>query len=105
VTAGHGRADWMPRGDIMADEQDRTMQIVTNLDRAGIEKKLAQARQLAEAFNLSDVKQLLTDVNGKSPAELQDIIERSVSGLIGKDEYGRLQDILELVELNLKNIS
>jgi hypothetical protein len=89
----------------MADENDRTMQIVTNLDRAGIEKKLAQARQLAEAFNLTEVKQLLTDVNGKSPAQLQDIIERSVSGLIGKDEYGRLQDILELVELNLKNIS
>jgi hypothetical protein len=88
----------------MADEHDRTMQIITNLDRAGIEKKLAEARQIAEAFNLDQVKNMLSNVNGKSAAELQDIIERSVSGLIGKTDYARLQDLLELVELNLKNL-
>ncbi len=88
----------------MADEHDRTMQIITNLDRAGIEKKLAEARQVAEAFNLNQVKDLLSNVNGKSAAELQDVIERSVSGLIGNPDYARLQDLLELVELNLKNI-
>jgi hypothetical protein len=88
----------------MAEDHDRTMQIVMNLDRAGIEKKLAEARQIAEAFNLTQVKDLLSNVNGKNQAELQDIIERAISGLIGKDEYGRLQDLLELVELNLKNL-
>jgi hypothetical protein len=88
----------------MADEHDRTMQIVTNLDRAGIEKKLAEARQIAEAFSLAKVKELLSSAGGKSAAELQDIIERSISGLIGKPEYARLQDLLELVELNLKNL-
>lgn len=88
----------------MADENDRTMQIITNLDRAGIEKKLAQARQTAEAFGLTQVKDVLTNVEGKSATELQDVIERAIAGLIGKEEYGRLQDLLELVELNLKNI-
>ena len=88
----------------MAEEHDRTMQIITNLDRAGIEKKLGEARQIAEAFSLADAKQALSDVAGKSPDELQDIINRAVSGIIGKPEYGRLQDLLELVELNLKNI-
>jgi hypothetical protein len=88
----------------MADEHDRTMQIVTNLDRAGIEKKFAQARQVAEAFSLDDVKNTLANTEGKSAAELQDVINRAVSGLIGKEEYGRLQDLLELIELNLSNI-
>jgi hypothetical protein len=88
----------------MADEHDRTMQIVTNLDRAGIEKKLAQARQIAEAFSLNDAKNALTNTEGKSAAELQEMINRAVSGIIGKPEYGRLQDLLELVELNLQNI-
>jgi len=88
----------------MAEEHDRTMQIVTNLDRAGIEKKLGEARQVAEAFSLDDAKGVLSDVSGKSAAELQEIIDRAVSGIIGKPEYGRLQDLLELVELNLKNL-
>jgi hypothetical protein len=88
----------------MAEEHDRTMQIVTNLDRAGVEKKLAQARQIAEAFSLDDAKNALTNTEGKSAAELQDMINRAVSGIIGKPEYGRLQDLLELVELNLQNI-
>ncbi len=88
----------------MADEHDRTMQIVTNLDRAGIEKKFAQARQVAEAFSLDDVKDALANTEGKSAAELQEVINRAVAGLIGKEEYGRLQDLLELIELNLNNI-
>jgi hypothetical protein len=88
----------------MAEEHDRTMQIVTNLDRAGIEKKLGEARQVAEAFSLDDARDVLSNVSGKSAAELQDIINRAVSGIIGKPEYGRLQDLLELVELNLKNL-
>jgi hypothetical protein len=88
----------------MAEEHDRTMQIVTNLDRTGIEKKLGEARQVAEAFSLDEARDLLSNVNGKSAAELQDIINRAVSGIIGKPEYGRLQDLLELVELNLNNI-
>ena len=88
----------------MADEHDRTMQIVTNLDREGVEKKLAEARQIAEAFNLNEAKTLLSNVAGKNATELQDIINRAVSGIIGKPEFGRLQDLLELVELNLKNL-
>jgi len=88
----------------MAEEHDRTMQIVTNLDRTGIEKKLGEARQVAEAFSLDEARDLLSNVSGKSAAELQDIINRAVSGIIGKPEYGRLQDLLELVELNLNNI-
>ena len=88
----------------MAEEHDRTMQIVTNLDRAGIEKKLGEARQVAEAFNLADAKNQLSNVAGKNAAEIQDIINRAISGIIGKPEYARLQDLLELVELNLKNL-
>jgi hypothetical protein len=88
----------------MAEEHDRTMQIITNLDRAGIEKKLGEARQVAEAFSLDDARDVLSNVSGKSAAELQDIINRAVSGIIGKPEYGRLQDLLELAELNLTNL-
>ena len=88
----------------MAEEHDRTMQIVTNLDRAGVEQKLAQARQIAEAFSLNDAKAVLANTEGKSAKELQDIIDRAVQVCIGKPEYGRLQDLLELVELNLKNL-
>jgi hypothetical protein len=88
----------------MADEHDRTMQIVTNLDRAAIDKKLGEARQIAEAFSLADVKKALAGAEGKGAQELQEVIDRALSGIIGKPEYGRLQDLLELVELNLKNI-
>ena len=34
----------------------------------------------------------------------QRIIDKAVQVCIGKPEYGRLQDLLELVELNLKNL-
>ena len=88
----------------MAEDHDRTMQIVTNLDRAGIDQKIGQARQTAEALGLADVKSVLTGAEGKSAKDTQEIINRAVAGLIGKPEYGRLQDLLELIELNLKNI-
>lgn len=88
----------------MSDNFDRTMELITNLDRTGVEKVLEQAKQLAEALGLKEVKSLLMNVKGKSPEELQDIINRACNSLIGKSEYQKLQDLLELAELNLPNL-
>jgi hypothetical protein len=83
---------------------DKTLKLVTNLDRAGIESRLAQARDAARGGNLGEIVTLLEGIEGKPQAEMQNRVKSALKALQGKTDHGDLSALLELVELNLPNL-
>jgi hypothetical protein len=85
-------------------DHDQTMKLVTNLDRAAIEDRLAQVRIAAQAKNLGDLATLFADVEGMPRAQMEQRIRNALKWLADKPEHKGLGAILELVELNLPNL-
>ena len=83
---------------------DKTLKLVTNLDRAGIEARLAEVRGGAESAKLGELAALLSGVEGMPRAQIEERVRQGLSSLRGKAEYGALSALLELVELNLPNL-
>jgi hypothetical protein len=83
---------------------DETLKLVTNLDRAGIESRLAEVRGAAQSAGLAELAQLLADAPGKPRAELEQMIRAALKLLAGKPEHKVLLAQLELVEINLPNL-
>lgn len=83
---------------------DKTLKLVTNLDRAGIEARIAQIRSGAQAANLGDLAQMLTGVEGAPRAQLEAVVRGALKWLADKPEHKALAAQLELVELNLPNV-
>jgi hypothetical protein len=84
--------------------QDKTLKLVMNLDRTGIEARLAEVRSGAERANLGEVAALFKGVEGMSRAQMEERVQQGLKSLRGKTEYGALSALLELVELNLPNL-
>jgi len=85
-------------------DHDQTMKLMTNLDRAAIEDRLAQVRIAAQAKNLGDLATLFADVEGMPRAQMEQRIRNALKWLADKPEHKGLGAILELVELNLPNL-
>ena len=87
----------------MKDHHDKTFELVTNLDRAAIEARLAEVREAAESMLLADLAQQLTGVAGKSREELA---ARVSAAMVCARDAGQKQLLaqLEMVELNLPNL-
>jgi len=83
---------------------EETLKLVTNLDRAAIEARLAEVCNAAQAAGLAEVAQQLADAPGKSRAELEQRIRGALRLLAGKPERKALLAQLELVEINLPNL-
>jgi hypothetical protein len=83
---------------------DKTLKLVTNLDRGGIESRIAEVRKAAQAANLSDVVNLLNGAEGKPRADLEQRVRGSLKLLANKSEHKNLFAQLELIELNLPNL-
>lgn len=83
---------------------DKTLKLVTNLDRAGIEARLAEARGVAESRNLGDIAALLRGIEGLPRAQIEERVRQGLKSLRGNPEHGALSALLELVELNLPNL-
>jgi hypothetical protein len=83
---------------------DKTLKLVTNLDRAGIEARLAEVRSGAARSNLGELAALLNGVEGMPRAQIEERVQQGLKSLRGKREYGALSALLELVELNLPNL-
>ena len=49
---------------------DKTLKLVTNLDRAGIEDRLGQIRAAAQSANLDELAQMLAGIEGAPRAQL-----------------------------------
>ena len=85
-------------------ENEKTMKIVTNLDRAGVEGLLAQARGQAQSKNLPELASLFNGVEGMPRAQLEQKVANALKWLADKPEHAGLAAQLEMAELNLRNI-
>jgi hypothetical protein len=83
---------------------EQTLKLVTNLERAGIESRLADIRGAAQAAGLAELAQLLAAAPGAPRAELEQQIRGALKWLAGKSEHKALVAQLELVEINLPNL-
>ena len=83
---------------------EKTLKLVTNLDRSAIERRLAELRKAAEAKNLSDLAALFNGIEGMPRAQMETRVKNALKWLMGKPEHKGLLAQLELVELNLPNL-
>jgi hypothetical protein len=86
----------------MAD--DKTVRMVTNLDRPAIEGKLADVRKTAQSANLAELASMFAGVEGMPKAQIEQRVKNAIKWLADKPQHARITTDLELVELNLKNL-
>jgi hypothetical protein len=87
----------------MDSHHDTTFELVTNLDRAGIEARLEEVRQTAESMLIADLAQPLTGIAGKSREELTARVRTAMEAARDAGQQQLLTQ-LEMVELNLPNL-
>ena len=85
-------------------EDDKTVRMVTNLDRKAIEGKIADVRKAAQAANLGELATILAGVEGMPKAQIEMRVRNALQWLADKPQHQRVTAGLELVELNLKNL-
>ena len=88
----------------MSDGHDKTLKLVTNLDRAAIEARLAEVRKSAQSASLADVAAALTGVEGLPRGEMEARVRKALKLLTDKPQHKNLVAQLELIELNLPNL-
>ena len=86
----------------MAD--DKTMKLVTNLDRGAIEAKLSEVRAAAQKKGLNDLAGMFAGVEGMPRAQMEQRVHNAQKWLAGKMEHGDIGSLLDLVEMNLHNL-
>ena len=85
-------------------EYEKTLKLVTNLDRGAIEKRLVEARSAAQAAGFTDLAKMLAGVEGAPKAQIEQKVKGALKSLAGKSDGKDIQALLELVELNLPNL-
>jgi uncharacterized membrane protein YoaK (UPF0700 family) len=87
----------------MANENE-TLRWPTNLDRAGIEKRLVQVRELALRAGLADVAGLFSRMEKMSAAQIGGNVIAALNLLQERPEHHAITKPLEMVAMNLKNL-
>jgi len=88
----------------MATDDEKTLKLVTNLDRKAIEAKLAQVRADAQASNLKELADLFNGVEGMPRAQMEQKVKNALKWLADKPQHNRIASQLELVGINLHNL-
>ena len=83
---------------------DKTVRMVTNLDRKAVEGKLAGVRQAAQTANLAELASMFQGVEGMPKAQIEQRVKNALKWLADKPQHQRMTADLELVEINLKNL-
>jgi hypothetical protein len=83
---------------------EKTLKLVTNLDRAAVEAKLAEIRSAAQAANLADLAGMFAGIEGMPRAQMETRVRNALKWLADKPQHKDLSAQLELVELNLPNL-
>ena len=86
----------------MAD--DKTVRMVTNLDRKAVEGKLVEVRTAAQSANLAELASMFQGVEGMPKAQIEQRVRNAIKWLADKPQHKSLLALLELVELNLPNL-
>ena len=87
----------------MSDEE-KTMRLVTNLDRKAIQAKLAQVRSEAQSANLKELADMFNGIEGMPRAQIEQKVKNALKWLADKPQHNRISSQLELVGLNLPNL-
>ena len=85
-------------------DSEKTMKLVTNLDRAAIEGKLAEVRAAAQAANLKELADMFNGIEGMPRAQIEQKVKNALKWLADKPQHNRIASTLELVGLNLPNL-
>ncbi len=83
---------------------DKTLKIVTNLDRAAIESRLAEVRKAAQGAKLNELASMFEGVEGLPRAQMETKVRSALKWLADKPDHKNLFAQLELIELNLPNL-
>jgi len=83
---------------------EKTLKLVTNLDRGAIEAKIAEIRDSARSSQLAELASLLSGVEGLPRAQMEARVKSALKWLADKPLHNSLLARLELVELNLPNL-
>ena len=83
---------------------DKTLKLVTNLDRAAVEARLADIRTKAQAASLADLAALFNGIEGMPRAQMETRVRNALKWLADKPQHKDISARLELVELNLPNL-
>jgi hypothetical protein len=87
----------------MSDEE-KTMKLVTNLDRKAIEAKLAAVRAEAQSASLKELADMFNGIEGMPRAQIEQKVKNALKWLADKPQHNRIASQLELVGLNLPNL-
>jgi hypothetical protein len=88
----------------MASDEEKTLQLVSNLDRKAIEAKLAQVRADAQSAALRELADMFHGVEGMPRAQIEQKVTNALKWLADKPQLNRIASQLELVSLNLANL-
>ena len=83
---------------------ERTLKLVTNLDRGAIEGRLSEVCKSAEAKNLPELASMFSAIEGMPRAQMETRVKNAIRWLLDKPDHQGLLAQLELVELNLPNL-
>ena len=83
---------------------EKTLKLVTNLDRGAVEAKIAEIRDSASSSQLAELAAILTGVEGLPRAQMEARVKSALKWLADKPQHKSLLALLELVELNLPNL-
>ena len=85
-------------------DSEKTMKLVTNLDRKAIEDKLAQVRSEAQSASLKELADMFSGIEGMPRAQIEQKVKNALRWLADKPQHNRIASTLELVGLNLPNL-
>ena len=88
----------------MAKDEEKTMKLVTNLDRSAIEGKLVEVRTQAQSANLKELADMFSGIEGMPRAQIEQKVKNALKWLGDKPQHNRISATLELVGLNLPNL-
>ena len=88
----------------MSADHEKTMRLVTNLDRKAIEGMLAQVRSEAQSANLKELADMFNGIEGMPRAQIEQKVKNALKWLSDKPQHNRIASQLELVGLNLPNL-
>jgi hypothetical protein len=85
-------------------QEYETLRWPTNLDRAAIEKRLAEVRTAAQAQGLNDLAASFEGLDKMSAAHIGAAVVAALTALQEKPEQRPIIMQLEMVAMNLKNL-
>ena len=88
----------------MSKEFEETLRFPTNLDRKGIEGRLAEVAKAALTEGLPDVAALLVNLSALTAGQLGAKVVAALNLMQEKPEHRKIATQLEIVAMNLKNL-